>query len=319
MCRMSLLVAKQGYSLDNSDIENQFKHVKRMALGNNTIPFKYGHFTDSTEYDLEAKLIHEDGFGYYFHSASGNVIKKYTEPVFSLNENNIINNIPYDVDTSFMHSRLATEGSKNISNVQPLNHGNIVGMHNGSVSGIAQGDESDSKYIMRVIDNYFNSNDSVNGLEQELIEHIVKPSESYSSMNLILHAKNTNKIFVLCSYDSAKVKSIQHAQYYKMMIAIDDSKIYVSSESDLGEVISSGKKTFTKNNTLYVIDVDTGEVKEYYMRDLEQAIAEKNSENLKEKDKVKNSRLEEQSARESEDGEEEADHNLEGNSFKEAA
>jgi len=316
MCRMSLLVAKQGYALSNSDIRNQLKHVKRMALGNNTIPFKYGHFTDSDKYDLEAKLIHEDGFGFYFHSASGSAIKKYSEPVFSLSENSIIKNVPDSVDTSFMHSRLTTEGSKDISNVQPFNHGNITGMHNGTVSGIAQGGESDSKYIMRTLDDYFSNNDSVKGFEQTLIERVVKPCESYSSMNLILHAKDTGKILVLCSYDPAKVKSIQHAQYYKMMVAVDDSKIYVSSESDLGDVISSGKKTFTKNNTLYVIDVNTGEVEEHYMRDLDQAIAEKNSENSGEKDELENDSLEEQPDREFGESEEE---DLEEYPFEEAA
>jgi len=318
MCRMSLLVAKQGYALSNSDIENQLKHVKNMALGNNTIPFKYGHFTDSDKYDLEAKLIHEDGFGFYFHSASGNTIKKYSEPVFSLSENSIIKNVPDGVDTSFMHSRLTTEGSKDISNVQPFNHGNITGMHNGTVSGITQGGESDSRYIMRTLDDYFSSNDSVKGFEQALIERVVKPCESYSSMNLILHAKDTGKILVLCSYDPAKVKSIQHAQYYKMMIAVDDSKIYISSESDLGDVISSGKKTFTKNNTLYVIDVNTGEVEEHYMRDLDQAIAEKNSENSEEKDEMENESLEEQPDREFGESEEEVN-DSEEYPFEEAA
>jgi len=318
MCRMSLLVAKQGHTLSSSDIGNQLKHVKNMALGNNTIPFKYGHFTDSDKYDLEAKLIHEDGFGYYFHSASGSTIKKYNEPVFSLSENSIINNVPDNVDTSFMHSRLTTEGSKDISNVQPFNHGNITGMHNGTVSGIAKGGESDSRYIMRTLDDYFSSNDSAKGFEEALIEKVVEPCESYSSMNLIIHDKNAGKILVLCSYDPTKVKSIQHAQYYKMMIAVDDSKIYVSSESDLGDVIGSGKKTFTKNNTLYVIDVNTGEVEEHYMRDLEQAIAEKNLENSKERDELENDSLEEQPDREVRESEEKVN-DSEEHPFEEAA
>ena len=309
---MSMLIANEGYSLTQQNIEAQLNHERSMALGNNSIPFRYGHFTDDTKYDLNGKLIHKDSFGYYFHNPNSEIIEKYPEAVFSIDKKNVMSNVDSSTDVSFMVARLATLGGKDISNALPFNLEHIVGSHNGTVAGLEQDGKSDSRYIMGVLDKYFSGNSSeidVGDLEQTFIKQIVNPSQDYSAMNLIVHVKASDKVIVLCSYNEGKVKSIQHGQYYTMVIASNESGVYISSEDDFGEVMGNNSdKIYTQNHTLYVIDKKTGEIKEYHLSDLEEAIHQK-SEKSPEKS----------SEEEGVEGEQVSEGDSEEQSFEEAA
>ncbi len=278
-----MLIAKEG-GLSRQDLSSQLQHMKNMALGNNTVPFRYGHFVDSTHYDPEQRLIHGDGFGAYYHSKEKSTTKRYDRAVFSVSDEESTRDVPEDPYVSMMHARLVTEGNKDPSNIQPIELESIVGMHNGTIRGLGDGKESDSNYIMRRIDSYFSSKSSkpscitAKGLEKVFVDEIVKECSSYSSMNLIFYSKNTDKVYVLCSYDESKVISREQAQYYTMTIIKDCDRILVSSESDCGKVMRNSKRITTKNHTLYIIDKKTGEIEEYDMGKLEKAIEKKSKE-----------------------------------------
>jgi hypothetical protein len=270
-----MLIAKEGYNLTQDMLGSQFNHVKDMALGNNSIPFRYGHFTNNKKYPLDEKLIHGDSFGTYFRNGTQETIQKYSEGIFYLNPNTVIGNASNPTDVSFMHARLVTLGSKDISNAQPLVLENIVGSHNGTVEGLESGGNSDSKYILGVLNGYFRRHTSeidVASLEDSIVQNIVEPSTNYLSMNLMMHVKHLDKVVVLCSYDENRVKTREHEKYYNMTIASNDSCVYVSSEDDYGQVTGSAEKIQTRNHTLYVIDRKTGKIEVYHLSNLEAAV-----------------------------------------------
>ena len=273
---MSALLAIGNYAIELGQIDRQIDHLKQMALGNNTIPFAYGHFTDSPEYDTEQKLLHGDAFGTYVHTPSDDeAVKKYQRAVFAVGKKGLIKVLPSPLDVSLMHARLVTAGSKDEANTQPFALDAIVGMHNGTVSGLQQGNNSDSVYIMDVLNRYFSSASSldVSDLEKMLVDQLVGRATDYGAMNLIVYVKGLKKLLVLCSYNAKKVRSIPNARYYTLYLASDGKRWYVASETDHRR-IASGSSQETKNHTLYVMDQKTGEMRAYFLGDLEQAVNE---------------------------------------------
>ncbi len=271
MCRMSMLIAVGRKSLAKDDIGNQLDHMKRMSLGMNSIPYRYGHFTDSREYDLQQRLLHGDGFGVYYQGSTECYDTK-NRAVYSVGNNAVLEKLPVDTKVSFMHARLATKGSKAGSNIQPFDLQHIVGAHNGTVAGLEQGCRSDSRYILEAVDRYFGKTKylDVHDFEQMIIEQIVKPAKSYGAMNLILFLKDVNKIVVICSYDEKKLNSKENREYYTMKIKGDREMVFVASEEEHGDVIEKGTRVIsTKNHTLYEIDRETGEIVEHHLEDLE--------------------------------------------------
>ena len=280
MCRMSMLVARERYSLTQTEIQNQLAHVKSMSQGNNTVPFRYGHLTNSEEYAPEQKLIHGDGFGVYLHSAQLDAMKKYTRAVSSVNQKNVVQDLPYRLEVSLMHARLVTQGSKDLPNIQPFDLSAIVGSHNGTVSGIQEGSKSDSMYILETLDQHIGAqsqNIDVAGLEQVMVKQIAQKCSEYSAMNMIIYAKTSGKILVLCSYNETKVISPEHAQYYRMVISVSGKTVYIASETDHGKVVRAGNIIHTKNHTLYIIDKKTGKVEEFHLAELEKAVKDTNT------------------------------------------
>ena len=273
---MSALLAVGNNAIEIGYIDRQMDHLKQMALGNNTIPFAYGHFTDSPEYDPEQKLLHGDAFGTYVHTPDGDeAIKKYQRAVFTIGKKGLLKTLPTQLDVSLMHARLVTAGSKDETNTQPFALDAIVGMHNGTVSGLQQGNNSDSVYIMDVLNRYFSSASSldVSDLEKTLVDQMVGRATDYGAMNLIVYVKGLKKLLVLCSYNAKKVRSIPNARYYTLYLASDGKKWYVASETDHRR-IASGSGQETKNHTLYVMDQKTGAMHAYFLGDLEQAVNE---------------------------------------------
>ncbi len=273
---MSALLAIGNYAIEVEQMQKQLDHVKIMALGNNTLPFAYGHFTDSEDYDPEQKLVHGDAFGTYGHTPDGyEAVKKYQRAVFTVGKKGLIKVLPSELDVSLMHARLVTAGNKDEANTQPFALDAIVGMHNGTVSGLQQGNNSDSVYIMDVLNRYFSSASSldVSDLEKVLVDRLVHRATDYGAMNLVVYVKGLKKLLVLCSYNAKKVRSIPNARYYTLYLASDGKTWYVASETDHRRVVS-GSRQEAKNHTLYVMDQKTGEMHAYFLSDLERTVNE---------------------------------------------
>ena len=277
MCRMSVLIATQG-TLSKAEVSSQYQHLQRMATGSNSYPFRFGDFTTDTTYPLDQKLYHGDGFGYYF-SGSKTHLAKSPHAVYHTGSKNIIETFPETGTVSLFHARFATQGNKNIINNAPFDLECIVGAHNGTVSGLARGDKSDSHHIMEVFNKYLSQHSPIDVplLEKTIIEQIVEPSSGYGAMNLIIKLKKQGKILVLCSYGSTGAKTPAAKGYYHMVITSNGRRVYISSETDHGKVVSYGKKMITRNHTLYVIDEKTGKITEHRLSDLEKAVNKKNT------------------------------------------
>lgn len=299
MCRMSALLAIGNDAIEIGQMQKQLDHLKVMALGNNTIPFAYGHFTDSEDYDPEQKLVHGDAFGTYVHTPDGyEAVKKYQRAVFTVGKKGLIKILPSELDVSLMHARLVTAGSKDEANTQPFALDAIVGMHNGTVSGLQQGNNSDSVYIMDVLNRYFSSASSldVSDLEKVLVDQLVHRATDYGAMNLVVYVKGLKKLLVLCSYNAKKVRSIPNARYYTLYLASDGKTWYVASETDHRRVVS-GSRQEAKNHTLYVMDQKTGEMHAYFLSDLERAVDEVHYEAKRKEGEKKNAESSEQESK----------------------
>jgi predicted glutamine amidotransferase len=275
MCRMSLLGSTTP--ITSYSLERQLSHVKSMAQGENGVPYKYGDFVDGPTYDPKQKLLHTDSFGFYISSDNKEINEKLNRSVNSVNYEIIKSKTPTDPYISLMHARLATQGNKDNTNIQPFNLRNIVGMHNGSLEGLARDGKSDSDYILNSIDQNIKGED----IEKTLVS-IAKECTNYGAMNLIIHDKARNEIVVICSYDENGVHSTNHKLYYQMVITKDGKQIYVSSEKDANE---GSPKIYTKNHTMYIINLETGKTTEVKLSQLENEIKSKNK--MKKKKKVK--------------------------------
>ena len=253
-------------NLSERDISRQLAHLKDMAQGKNH-PYKYGDFTLSEIYDHEQQLIHGDGFGHYLHG-NNDFSATHNRAVFSVNDSLILDNTPHNTKISMMHARLVTKGSKEDHNIQPFDLEHIVGMHNGTVSGLESGTYSDSRGIMDILDNHYSNHsaDDIEALEQTILE-IYEQSDHYSGMNVICYLKDEGKVVVISSYNQSEAMTKTAEEYYTLHIDSDGETIYISSEAVSGQ----GN---TENHTVYVIDEETGEVTEHKLENLEEAVEE---------------------------------------------
>jgi len=272
---MSLYGGIQHERISPSNLEQQLSHLKKMAQGANGTAFTYGDFTDSTEFDPQEKLLHTDGFGFYLRTEQGEYAKTFNRSVNSIN-NRLVTGCGDDQPMiSMMHARLATKGSKDSRNLQPMPFSHIVGMHNGSLDGLESEGLSDSHYILSTINDYVgestNSQKQISGLEQMLISKVVEKCTGYGAMNLMVYLKHTNQVLILCSYNEHDLHSQQHRQYYQMRISSDGKRVYVASESGN----TPGQVLYTENHCLYVVDMTTGKIKKIPLPKLKEAIQKK--------------------------------------------
>ncbi|MBS3128968.1 class II glutamine amidotransferase [Candidatus Woesearchaeota archaeon] len=284
---MSILVATGSNYLTRSSIQSQIMHVQDMATSRNDIPYVVGDFTTDPTKNLRAPRLHKDGYGFYAYGER-EVITKSIEPLYEQDASKIAEVSPTRSKVSFVHARMTSSGSKNVQNNQPFNLDYVVGTHNGTVEGIAEGDKSDSQTVMRVMNSYIARDSSLNprDIERTIIDKIVRPSSRYMLLNLMLYAKKQGKVIVVCSYEPNEARTVKLASYVSMVIAQDDEKTYVSSERDLEKIVRNSKKRIrTRNNTMYIIDQATGIIQEYYMKDLEKAVMKQVKARNKQKNK----------------------------------
>ena len=286
---MSILIAVKG-SLSQGDVRSQYNHVRDMALGNNSYPFRFGDLTTNDKYPLAEKLHHGHGHGYYL-GGKENVVKKDKSPIYEKPLEQMIDHVPSDTKISLVHARYATQGGSDITNNHPIELSHIVGAHNGTVIGLSRGNRSDSHYILGVVNQYMSRQGNVDPrtLERVLIDNIVEPSSAYGGMNLIVHLKRKGKIIVLCSYGETVVPTRRGKEYYHMRIMKNGERVYIASEDDHKKVVPQGGIKRTENHTMYIIDEKTGKIEEHHLPKLKEAVNRKNKESKK-KEKGKTGR-----------------------------
>lgn len=284
MCRMNILLGIGENKIPSSLIENQIEHIQQMANGASGI--KFGDLTSSKNYNLGEIVRHKDGFGGYVEGRSF-YHQKYHEPIYRFPKADLLEQITGDAKVSFWHARLTTQGSKNLTNNQPINLRNIVGTHNGTVYGLESGGISDSNNILSIIDRFFDDKDSldIEQFEDLLVDQVARKSVGYSGLVLFVYVKSIDKLLVLCEYNEQGVPkggSVNaYNNYYTPAIVKNQKHIYVSSE--LGDFIE-GEVTYTQNHTLYVIDRKTGEIVEYRLDKLKTALNEAGKRKVKDVD-----------------------------------